>query len=306
VFRREGRLAQRPLEPLLSVLRAHGMTLREDGPLLFCEGGLQPGEYSIDGGVSSQFVTGLLYALTLLGDSSLHVTGTAVSAPYVELTMEYIRLARAAPETTPDGWAFRTPRRFALPDRVSCEGDWSNAAPFLCIGALSPEGVTVTGLRTDSAQGDRAVVEALRSAGAVVEVRTDAVTVRRGALRGFRFDAEQTPDLVPALAALSACIDGPSEFVHAARLREKESDRLSSTASLLRALGAEVAERPDGQAIRGGRLVGGTADAAGDHRIAMAAAVAACGCTGDVTLRGAECVEKSYPEFWKELSCLSM
>ncbi|MBQ9459513.1 MAG: 3-phosphoshikimate 1-carboxyvinyltransferase [Oscillospiraceae bacterium] len=306
VFAREGSLSRRPVEPLLSVLRLHGMNIREDGEFLRCEGRLLAGSYEIDGGVSSQFATGLLFALTILGGSTLCLRGEVCSAPYLALTEDALALAGVPPMK--QGFLYQTGAsgRFQLPERVACEGDWSNAAPFLCMGALSEQGITVNGLRMDSRQGDRAVLELLCRCGARVETDGDAVTIRRGELHGFFFDAEQTPDLVPAAASFAACIEGETRIVHAARLRMKESDRLSSTAALLSALGAEVTVLADGMVIRGGGLRGGAADAAGDHRIAMAAAVAACGCAETVTLRGAECVEKSYPAFWEDVSCLSM
>lgn len=308
VFLREGRLPERPLAPLDAVLNAHGMNIREDSVKLYCEGKLLAGDYAISGDVSSQFVTGLLLALPLLrGESTLTVNGTAVSAPYIDMTEETLRLAKTDFSKSQNRYMIPGGQRFSLPAELCVEGDWSNAAPFLCMGALSPEGVAVRGLRLDSAQGDRAVLDILRRFGAEVEEADGAVTVRRATLHGCTVDAEQTPDLVPPLAALAACAEGETRIVNAACLRAKESDRLQSTAAMLTALGADVAEQPDGLMIRGKTLLaGGTADAANDHRIAMAAAVAACACERGATINGAECVEKSYPAFWEDFRCLSM
>ncbi|MBQ1835184.1 MAG: 3-phosphoshikimate 1-carboxyvinyltransferase, partial [Oscillospiraceae bacterium] len=193
-------------------------------------------------------------------------------------------------------------QRFALPDRVTVEGDWSNAAFFLCMGALSDDGVRVEGLNPNSAQGDRAILTILRGFGAIVEEQSGAVHVRRGELRPHVIDAAATPDLVPTLSALAAAVPGETRIENAARLRLKESDRLRTTTAMLTALGASVQELPDGLVIRGGGLHGGVVDAANDHRIAMAAAVAACAAAGDVTVLGAECIEKSYPSFWTDLA----
>lgn len=307
VFLRRGRLSERALAPLCETLTAHGMTFRESGGELACEGKLLAGDYAIDGGVSSQFVTGLLFALPLLrGESTLRVVGERVSAPYVAMTERTLRAAGVTFERTERTYAISGGQRFDLPDsRV--EGDWSGAAAFLCIGALSREGVRVTGLDMDSAQGDRAVLDLLRRFGAGVEATADAVTVRRGSLLGGVIDAGDTPDLVPVLAALASVAGGETRIVNAARLRGKESDRLRTTAALLTALGADIRETADGLVLRGKPMLrGGVADAANDHRIAMAAAVAACLCQNDVTLQGAECVAKSYPAFWEDYQCLSM
>ena len=190
--------------------------------------------------------------------------------------------------------------------RRRVEGDWSNAAFFLCMGALSPVGVTVTGLAAASSQGDRAVLEVLRRFGADVHAQPDAVTVRRGALHGITIDAAPIPDLIPVLSVVAALADGETQIVNAARLRLKESDRLESTAAMLRALGAQVTVRADGMTVCGRpALTGGTVDPQHDHRIAMAAAAAACGCTAPVTVQDRACTDKSYPRFWADLAALT-
>ena len=306
VFHRRGRLPERPLAPLCETLQTHGMTIREERGRLFCKGKLLAGNYTVDGSVSSQFVSGLLYALPLLeGDSTLAVVGLPASAPYVAMTERVLRAAKISFDKSKNVYTIFGGQRCALPDG-GAEGDWSAAAAFLCIGALSGKGVSVTGLDTASAQGDRAILDVLRRFGARVEVAANAVTVRRGTLSGGVIDALDFPDLVPVLSALAAVARGETRIVNAARLRGKESDRLHATATLLNALGADVRETGDGLVIGGkAALRGGCADAANDHRIAMAAAVAACSCQGGVTLRGAECVAKSYPAFWEDLQCLS-
>ena len=173
------------------------------------------------------------------------------------------------------------------------------------MGALSPEGVRVDGLNAGSAQGDRAVLDILREMGAEVDCAEDAVTVRRGHLHGVTIDARPIPDLIPVLSVLAALAEGETSIEHAGRLRLKESDRLASTAAMLRAMGADVQELPDGLVLRGvPQLTGGTVDACNDHRIAMAAAVAASGCREKVVVRGSECVNKSYPDFWRDLDGL--
>ena len=308
VFLREGRLPVRPLQPLTALLENMGMTLTEEGSALRCEGRLRPGDYAVSGAISSQFVSGLLMALPLLGgESTLRVTDELVSAPYVALTERV--LSDCGVRWEKDGALYRIPgaQRCILPDRLRVEGDWSGAASFLCMGAFSERGVCVTGLSPESAQGDRAVLALLRRFGAQVSEDRDGVTVRRGALHGIELDATAVPDLVPALSVLAAVSEGETRFLRAGRLRFKESDRLEATVRLLRSLGATVSEESDGLALRGvPTLQGGEVPLCRDHRIAMAAAIAACACTDCVTVPGAECVGKSYGSFWEAFGSLSL
>ena len=305
-FVMEGRLPQRPLAPFDSVLKEHGMTLHQEGSRLRCGGQLRPGDYTLPGDVSSQYISGLLMALPrLAGDSTLAVTGHMESAGYVAMTEDALRLSGI--RFTCEGQTWRIPggQRCRLPRLCRVEGDWSNAAFFLCAGALSPEGITVEGLSLTSSQGDRAVVDILRAFGAQVTEGDGSVTVRRGALRGVTIDAAPIPDLIPTLSAVAAAADGTTYIENAGRLRLKESDRLKSTAALLSALGGQVEEREAGLVIRGrARLEGGTVDSWNDHRIAMAAAVAACACRGPVTVTDSQCVAKSYPRFWEDFQQL--
>ena len=306
VFLREGRLPQRPLAPLDRELRAHGMALESKGAALLAEGRLRPGTFRLPGNVSSQFISGLLLALPLLeGDSRLLVEGPTESAAYIRMTEQVLRLSGIRLEKDRDAYHLPGGQRYALSGSRRVEGDWSNAAFFLCMGALSREGILVEGLSPDSLQGDRAILELLRGFGAELTERGESVLVRRAELRGQTVDASPIPDLIPVLSVLAAAADGESRIVNAGRLRLKESDRLKSTAALLRALGGEAEELEDGLVIRGrGALRGGRADSAGDHRIAMSAAAAACLCGEPVELSGAESVEKSYPDFWTDFESL--
>ena len=305
-FVMEGRLPQRPLAPFDAVLKEHGMTLEQEGSLLRCGGQLRPGDYTLPGDVSSQYISGLLMALPrLAGGSTLTVTGHMESAGYVAMTEDALRLSGI--RFTCEGQSWRIPggQRCRLPRLCRVEGDWSNAAFFLCAGALSPEGITVEGLSLTSSQGDRAVVDILRAFGAQVTEGDNSVTVQKGALRGITIDAAPIPDLIPALSAVAAAAEGTTYIENAGRLRLKESDRLKSTAALLSALGGQAEEQEAGLVIRGrARLDGGTADPWNDHRIAMAAAVAACACRRPVTVTGSQCVAKSYPQFWEDFQQL--
>ena len=301
-----GRLPERPVEPLARELCAHGMRIERQGNILRCSGVLRPGAFTLPGDVSSQFISGLLMVLPRLsGDSTLNITGQLQSAPYVAMTLEALRLCKISVTGIDGGYHIPGGQSYDAPEKMTVEGDWSNAAPFLCMGALSRGGVAVTGLNLRSAQGDRAIVQILRELGAAVEVHGDRVSVRCGTLHGAVIDAAMIPDIIPALAALCAAADGETRIINAVRLRLKESDRLSGTARLLRALGADARVDGDSLIIRGRQeLAGGMAETESDHRMAMAAAVAACACRGAVTASAPGCVKKSYPGFWDDFSSL--
>ena len=304
--RMHGRLPERPLSPLQELLQAHGMTLRRCGDVLHVSGQLTAGDYTLPGSVSSQFVSGLLFALPLLsGESTLTVTGELQSARYVAMTEHALRAAGITVQKTGQNYHIRGNQAYHTPAVQTVEGDWSNAAFFLCMGALSKGGVRVEGLNLKSSQGDRGVLDVLRTFGAEVSEESDAVTVRRGTLRGVTIDASPIPDLIPVLSVVASVAAGETRVENAYRLRLKESDRLQSTANLLRALGGQVEEKEDGLVITGvSALHGGEVETQNDHRLAMSAATAACAATGEITVDNDGCVAKSYPRFWDDFGSL--
>lgn len=308
VFNMEGRLPSRPLHPFDDELRAHGMTIVKDGKYLHCSGRLAAGEYTIPGDISSQYITGLLLSLPLvLGDSVLRITGKTESVDYIRMTEDVVRASGIPVNRQESVYDIRGGRRFSLEGDVSVEGDWSNAAFFLSIGALSEEGVTLEGVNLNSAQGDRRIVDILREFGADVSFGADSVTVKKNRLRGIVVDASMIPDLVPVISTVASVAEGVTEIKNAARLRLKESDRLETTADMLNKLGASVDETEDGLVIDGvERLFGGETETFNDHRIAMSAAVAATVSKNSVTVLGAECTEKSYPGFFRDLETLKL
>lgn len=306
VFTGRGRLPQRPLSPLREQLCEHGMTFSPEGVFPLCVGGkLQSGSYCLRGDVSSQFISGLLFALPLTrGDSELRISGRLESEPYVLLTQAVMRQFGVQSDRTETGFYVPGDQRYHGADCVA-EGDWSGAAFWLAAGALSKQGITVRGLQKDSLQGDRRIAALLSRFGAEVTSGQDAVTVRSAALRGITADAGDIPDLVPVLAAAACVAEGETLITGAARLRLKESDRLAALCAVLGGLGADIHETPDGLRIFGKpRLRGGTADSCGDHRIAMAAAIVAERCEAPVTITRAEVVRKSYPRFFEDFSAL--
>ena len=304
------RMQQRPIRILVDALRELGARIEYVGnegfpPLRITGTELTGSEISLAGNVSSQYISGLLFALPLLPDGSrLVVEGARESASYLQLTLRALATFGLTPREQEEGWTIAS-QGYASPGAVQVEGDWSNAAPWLCLGMLGGEGVTVTGMDLDSLQGDRAVCRVLAAMGGQVRTAADRVTVRPGPRVPTRMDARDIPDLVPVLAAVAAATPGVTEITGAARLRLKESDRLETTARMLSGLGGQVEETADGLLIRGrSHLSGGQVDAAGDHRIAMSMAVSALRSSGAITIEGAEAVAKSYPRFFEDLESL--
>lgn len=291
-FRMHGRLPERPIAPLDRELVRGGCTLtRPERDVLRISGKLQPGAYNLPGDVSSQYITGMLLALTLLeGESNLSITGRLESASYIGITRRCMASFGANPVPTDGGYRIPGLGRYVSPGYMQIGGDWSNAAFWLCVSELPGCDVEVTGLDPDSAQGDRQIVSAL------AELRSsDGECV---------LDAGDIPDLVPTIAACACAAGKELRVTHAERLRIKESDRIATVRQALNALGGDVSETPDGLIVRRRKPTGGEVDAAGDHRIAMMAAVASAGCTQEVVIRGAEAVNKSYPGFWRDFASL--
>jgi 3-phosphoshikimate 1-carboxyvinyltransferase len=305
----KGRLPERPLSPLYEELVRHGAELSPQGSVPFrASGRLAPGRYSLDAGVSSQFISGLLFALPLLGaDSELQLTGQAESFPYIELTLAMLEMFGVKTEFKDNVFYIPGGQTYCSPGRTQVEGDWSNASFWLSAGAIGDGSVTCTGLNFKSRQGDRAVIEILAKFGARIEVKENdsSVTVSGGKLRGIEIDARDIPDLVPVLAVVGARAEGKTVIRNAGRLRTKESDRLAAINAVLRALGADSEETGDGLVIHGGKAFKGCqVSSCGDHRIAMSAAVAATVCEEPVVIQGAQAINKSYPGFFDDLRSL--
>ena len=302
-FTGRGRLLARPLTAYADVFAQSGVRFGHKENEVIIEGRLRGGDYRLPGNVSSQFVSGLLLALPLAeGDSTIELTTHLESAPYVDMTLEVMKDFGVKAKRMSDS-VFSVPgSQNYRPADYQLEADYSQAAFFLAAAALGRP-VRCLGLRPDSLQGDRAIVSYLERMGAEVTWSGDAVTVNCGGqLNAITVDVRETPDLVPVLAALMSLAKGESRIVNAGRLRLKESDRLHSMATELAALGAKVAEEADSLVINGrASLPGGVAvEAHNDHRVAMALAVASLGCERPITIIVADCVNKSYPAFWRD------
>ena len=272
-----GRLPCRPLSPLWEELERNGCSLsRPTETTVRCQGKLTEGTFTVDGSVSSQFITGLLFAAALLeGKSQLQITGKIESKPYIQMTQD----ALSSFGVSTNDYRICGQFPFHSPGELTVEGDWSNAAFFLAANTLGSN-IEISNLDPDSSQGDRRVAPILNKL-------TEHITI----------DAADIPDLVPILAVTGGAKCGVT-FNNIGRLRLKESDRVSSVADMLTALGAKVEVTEHTMTVYPAEFGACTVDSVGDHRIAMAAAIAATVASGPVTILNAQCVKKSYPAFW--------
>ena len=286
VFTGRGRLMERPQKPYFDIFDEKGISYEQKGNTLTIQGQMTPGVYQLPGNVSSQFVTGLLYALPLLpGDSEIRVTTPLESQGYVDMTLEVLEQFGISVQNE-NYETFRIPGNQTFHARdITVESDWSQAGFWYAANFLDNQ-VHLQNLNPASSQGDMVVSELYWK------------LARPG---DCSIDVSGCPDLLPPLAVMAAVRSGTTHFVNAARLRIKESDRLTTVHQMLEALGGQAEEAPDSLTIHGiSALTGGTVDGANDHRIVMAAAIAATACTAPVTILGAQAVNKSYPSFWEE------
>ena len=299
----KGRLPQRPLSELLNVLK--GCTTNSHTLPLTLSGKLLSGNFILPGDVSSQYVSGLLFACPVLkGESNIILTSPLQSAPYVEMTVSALKKFKIETVKTSRGFYVKGGQQYISNGDYQVEGDYSSAAFYLVAGAIGGN-ITVNGLDPMSLQGDAAICDLLKDFQANVLRNNDAVTIKGGELKGINVDAEKIPDLVPILAVAGAFGRGITNIYNAKRLRIKESDRLKSTAKGLESLGVDVVEREDSLTIKGGTVKkGGTICGYNDHRIVMSFAIAASYAKEPVIIEGAEAVNKSYPSFFEDFKKL--
>ena len=273
-----------------------GASISDSFPL-DVSGRISEGEFSLRGDVSSQFVTGLLMALSYLGGGVIKLIPPVQSRPYIDITLEVLRTFGA--DITEENNTFYINPAVLSGCDFTVEADWSNAAFPLCMGAQ------VTGLNPCTTQGDKAIIDVLKNMGAEIIRNDGSYKAGVSALHGCRVDASDIPDAVPVIAAVAATAEGETVIFGGERLRIKESDRIVTTVAMLRSLGADITETDDGMIISGKPfLSGGETESFNDHRIAMAAAVASLKCKGDVVIRNAEAVNKSYPSFFEDFNKL--
>ncbi|MBR4223639.1 MAG: 3-phosphoshikimate 1-carboxyvinyltransferase [Oscillospiraceae bacterium] len=290
-FSGRGKLPSRPITPYIRELSQKGITFdKQSGLPITAEGRLTSGIFSLEGDISSQFITGLMFALPLLdGESCIRLTSPLQSKPYADMTMDILRsFGISIEEGTVDGldvYRIRGGQRYA-PHDYTVEGDWSQAAFFYTANAMGCS-IDIGNLKEDTVQGDSIIRDMVKDT------------------NGFTADVADIPDLVPILAVFASFCEGTSHIVNAERLRIKESDRLVSTSEMINALGGHAEVDGDSMTIHHtDRFKGGEVDAHNDHRIVMAAAIASVWSTAPVVIHGAEAVSKSYPGFFEDLRSL--
>lgn len=296
-FTAHGRLPDRPIAPLLDEMKKHGITCNDAFPL-HTSGKLTGGKFRIAGNISSQFITGLLLALPLCEEESeIEIIPPVESKPYIDITTKVLSVFGA--DISENRNVYKVRHSDLQSGAFNVEGDWSNAAFLLALGA------GVSGLDRNSAQGDRKILDVLCAFGAELIEDGSSIRVPLANLHGTEIDASDIPDLVPVICAVAATADGTTKIYNATRLRLKESDRIKSTVEMINSLGGDAHETEDGIIINGRKsLSGGMVESFNDHRIVMAAAVASQKCENCVIINNAQAVNKSYPEFFKDFNSL--
>ena len=271
-----------------------------------CTGTLQGGKYVLPGNISSQYLTGLLFALPLAEeDSEIEVTGVMTSASYIAMTLDALSIAGIKIEQQGNIFKIKGKQQYRMPSAISVEGDWSSAAFWIVAGVTGKKPINVCGMNTGSLQGDSKVVDHLRLMGAFIDVKADAVVAMPSQLFGAELDCTDTPDLLPILSVAAAVAQGTTLFTGVGRLRFKESDRLEAMRQVLASFGIVSQVGEDTFTVFGGEPVAnGIVDSFGDHRIAMSAAVMSCVAKGVTAIDNGACVAKSYPTFFDDFAML--
>lgn len=306
-FSGSGRLPERPITDLADALEKHGVSFSSRILPFTIQGKPNGGRYEIPGNISSQYLTGLLLMLPLLEEEAqIHLTTALVSSGYIDITTHIMEDFGVHVSCAGNIWELYERKTYTSPHHLHVGGDWSNAAAFLTASMLRKDQFVICqSLLPDSPQGDRKIISLLEDFGAETTVTGDGILMKSGSLHGTTVDIDETPDLLPVLAVAACAAQGTTHFTNAARLRLKESDRIESVAGLIRDLGGTVETSPDSLTVHGtGTLRGGTVNAANDHRIVMAAAIAASLCEAPVIIHGAEAVNKSYPTFFEDFAAV--
>ncbi len=301
------RLGKRPLLPLCETLEKHGVKVSYGDSFLPCtiEGKLTGGEYEIAGNISSQFITGLLLALGVVGGGTIKSTTPIESASYINITTDIQNEFGISVEKAENSFTIPEGQKYTSPDIFHAEGDYSNGAFFLVAGAISSEkGIEVSSLFENTTQGDCAIVDILAKMGAKISRTEDKVTVYKSKLVGTEIDCSDVPDLVPILSVAASAAQGETVFKNISRLRMKEGDRVETTVAMIKNLGGKIRFDENNIYVTGTSLKGGVVNSANDHRIAMSTAIASLICESDVIIEDAKAVQKSYADFYEKFTML--
>ncbi len=304
-FRGKGRLMQRPLNVYDDVFEKSGIIVKRKESSIIVSGEILDGSCSIPGNISSQFVTGLLFALPLIqNDSIISLTTKIESGGYIDMTRAMQeRFDVSTTYNFSEGFSIKGCQQYKNTD-IEVEGDYSHAAFYLVAAAIGGS-ITLTGLSKETCQGDRSVIDILKRMGADISEDEGGIHVKKSILRSVEIDASEIPDIIPVLSVAACAAEGNTHIYNAGRLKIKECDRLSAVASELNALGAKILRGEDCLTIKGvGKLKGGKCFSHNDHRMAMTLAVASIICKENVELEGFDCVSKSAPAFWSEFNGL--
>jgi len=307
IFKGKSKLVQRTLKPYYEIFDKQNIkyTTNNGNLPLTIDGSLKPGTFELRGDVSSQFISGLIYALPLLdGDSIIKITTKMESIGYIDLTLDVLSKFGVKVENNNYREFKVKGNQHYLKRDYRVEGDFSQAAFYLAAGVLGGE-VECTDLNMESLQGDRIIVDIIKNMGGKITLDNGILKASKSNLKGTIIDASQCPDLVPIAAVLAALSEGTTEIINAGRVRIKESDRLKAMATELNKIGADVIEREDSLLINGKPcLKGGIVSSWNDHRIAMAMAIASIRCTEKLIIEDSGAVKKSYPQFYEDFKSL--
>lgn len=302
-----GTLLKRPVSMITDALQQMGVETESNNEYLpvTLKGHIKGGSYNIDGSSGSQLLTGLLMALPLVESDSEIYVANLTSKPYIALTLDLLRQFDISVENH-DFKRFVVPgNQKYKPGVFTVEGDWSGSAFLLVAGAIAGK-VEVDNLSMESIQADIAILNALKNAGADISVKDNRIIVRNSRLEAFNFDATESPDLFPPLAALASYCEGTSSITGINRLEHKESNRAVTIMQVLEQLGITSWVKDNNLMIKGSEAHGAAVSSGNDHRIAMMATVIALRSKGNVIISEAEAVAKSYPEFYNDMKKLGM
>ncbi len=294
-----GRLPERPIGELIEALSENGVSFSSNKLPFTTEGKLKSGIFTLPGNISSQYITGLMFALPILeGDSEIRLTTNLESKGYIDITLGALNKFGIKIEKRENSYFIKGSQKYISPSQLEVDGDWSNSAFFLVAGAVK-NFMNMSGLDINSPQGDKAITDILKRFGADIKVNEE-ISVKSSYLKAIKTDISEIPDMLPALAILASFAKGSTEFTGGRRLRIKESDRLKSVSDMINSLGGKATELEEGLIVEGVGLSGGEVNSYNDHRIVMASAIGAALGSGEVIINGAEAVNKSYPSFFED------
>jgi len=301
-------LSRRPVKPLVQALRQLGVNASCQGevaPVVVTGGSLNGGVAELPGDISSQFISALLFIAPLAEDDvTIRLTTPLESKPYIMMTLDCLEKFGIQVKSSPDLMEFKVSRQTYKPTKYQVEGDWSSASYLLALGAISGE-VAVENLNSQSLQGDKVILNFLKDMGAWVDINGDLITVRKSNLKAIQADLSDCIDLLPTMVILAAVADGVSQFDGISRARLKESNRVSALREGLKRMSIEVIEESNRLTVTGSQPKGAVIDSKGDHRIAMAFGILGS-VTGEIVIEQAECVTKTFPDFWGILQSIGV